>query len=139
MKMAFVIFAGAFAGIALAATGGWEVAEPATGLATLAVSAAGWLEARRSRAQGGAPVSVFLEAPSGARVQLPLELVRRDLTRAELLGRIGMLPMREAGKRFSLRSLGSPATMRAINAISGGEGTELILPATEAEVEQFDL
>jgi hypothetical protein len=83
------------------------------------------------------PVKIIL-ALSGqeARIALPLEMRRRDLTRAELLGRLGMLPMREPGKRFSLSALASADFMRAVNAAR--EGASVVeIPCSQAELDQF--
>ena len=72
-------------------------------------------------------------------VPLPLELRRRDVTRAELLGRLGMVPMAQPGKRFSIRHLATPEFIRGVNAIADGETSSLVIPVTVDELEQFDL
>ncbi|HYC34501.1 MAG TPA: hypothetical protein VEC13_02100 [Candidatus Paceibacterota bacterium] len=99
-----------------------------------------WVAARRTRqlAQELVKISLRIEG-EGREIALPLEIIRRDVSRAELLGRIGMLPMRKPGARFALRELGTPAVMRAINAVSRAETNALVIPATREEVEQFDL
>lgn len=77
----------------------------------------------------------------GARqLELPIELRREDLTRAEVLGRIGMIPMREEGKRFSIKHLSTAEFLQQINQIGEGTGDAvLIIPCTEEEFAQFDL
>ncbi len=106
------------------------------GLAAVAL----WVAARRTRQLAQELVKIVLRIEGeGREIALPLEIVRRDLSRAELLGRIGMLPMRKPGARFTLRALGSPAVMREINRVSRGETNVLAIPASTEEVEQFDL
>lgn len=106
------------------------------GIAAIAL----WVANRRSARLSQETVNVKLKIQGeGREIALPLEIIRRDLSRAELLGRIGMLPMKKAGVRFALRELGTPAVMRALNAVVKGETNELVIPATAEEVEQFDL
>lgn len=77
----------------------------------------------------------------GARsIELPVQIRRAELTRAEVLGRIGMLPMRSPGARFSLSATNTPEFLRRIDEIAGGDGdTTLSIPCTQAEFEQFAL
>jgi len=72
-------------------------------------------------------------------IVLPLEMMRRDVSRAELLGRIGMLPMQQKGARFSLQSMASPEFMREINALVEGAKSTLVIPASKDEIDQFVL
>lgn len=75
----------------------------------------------------------------GEKVILPLEMLRRDISRAELLGRIGMLPMRQKGARFSIRALSSREFFAGINKVVDGKTSELIIPVSREELEQFEL
>jgi len=95
--------------------------------------------AAQRRALEHVRVVLRLEEQGGGSVTLPLEMLRRDVSRAELLGRIGMLPMRQKGTRFAIRALASPAFMRAVNEVVEGKTSILVIPATQEEVEQFDL
>jgi hypothetical protein len=73
-------------------------------------------------------------------LELPIELRRAELTRAEILGRIGMIPMKEKGKRFSLGHLNTSEFLRRINEIIEGNGDSvLVIPCTEEELNQFDI
>jgi len=95
-------------------------------------------ERRRSAA-----IRVVLKSPTRD-VELPLAMVRADLSRAELLGRVGMLPLAPAaaqaqGGRFRLRALGRPEFLVALAAVQRGERDELVISADEAEIDQFDL
>ncbi|GAB4194612.1 MAG: hypothetical protein OHK0022_10820 [Roseiflexaceae bacterium] len=96
-----------------------------------------WLHREQERL--AAPVFVCLVSGSDRKV-LPLELTRAELSRAELLGRIGMVPMKTPGARFSLASLSTPVFLRQLREAQQGNGSVTIeLPCTQAEIEQFDL
>ncbi len=104
------------------------------------VAAAGVIKmlAAQKRQEESVVVALRLEGGEGT-ISLPLEMLRRDVSRAELLGRIGMLPMRQKGVRFSIRALATPAFMRAVNEVVEGRTSTLVIPATSGEIEQFDL
>lgn len=86
------------------------------------------------------PVAVFLKLASGEqKIELPLQMRRRDLTRAEFLGRMGMIPMREKGKRFSIRFLFTPEFIAGINRVADGKSNTLEIPCSKEEIDQFDL
>ncbi len=104
------------------------------------ISAVGVLKLLARQGQEKQDVRVLLTIQGeGRSVELPLVLKRRDVSRAELLGRIGMLPMRQKGARFSLRALSTAAFMAAVNEVVDGKSTTLVIPASREEVEQFDL
>lgn len=76
----------------------------------------------------------------GQRLELPIELRREDLTRAEVLGRIGMIPMRTKGQRFSLAYLNTPGFLQQLNQIAEGPRDAVLeIPCTEEKFAQFDL
>lgn len=76
----------------------------------------------------------------GATIELPVELRRSEATRPEILGRIGMIPMVDKGRRFSLSYLHSAAFLGQINQIaSSSEDALLTIPCNEEEFNQFDL
>ena len=73
-------------------------------------------------------------------LELPVQIRRVELTRAEILGRIGMLPMKNPGARFSLGYINKPDFLQRIYEITGSTGdTILTIPCTKEEFEQFDL
>ena len=47
-------------------------------------------------------------------LELPVEMRRGEFTRAEILGRIGMIPMKTAGKRFELTRLTHPSSSNVL-------------------------
>lgn len=107
---------------------------------------AAWWQARRIRAELADErqrltrrVTVVLQH-GDQRIELPVELTRAELTRAEILGRIGMIPMKARGQRFSLTYLNTPEFLRQINQVAAGAGDDLLtIPCTAAEIAQFEL
>lgn len=100
----------------------------------------GVLRLLREQARLDDRVSVVLKLEAEESVVvLPLEMLRRDVSRAELLGRIGMLPMRQKGARFSIRAMSTPAFMQTVNAVVEGTTDTLVIPVTRQELEQFEL
>jgi len=72
-------------------------------------------------------------------INLPLELRRADVTRAEILGRIGMLPMQEKGARFSLKYLNKPSFLQQLNQIrEDADVSMLVIQCDSDEFMQFD-
>jgi len=73
-------------------------------------------------------------------IPLPVNIRRGDLSRAEILGRIGMIPMKEKGIRFSLGYLSTPDFLDRINKIlESSDDDVLSIPCNESEFNQFDL
>jgi hypothetical protein len=76
----------------------------------------------------------------GEELELPIELRRADVTRAEVLGRIGMIPMKEQGRRFSLKYLSNPDFLKQIDQIAEGKGENVLtISCNKEEFNQFDL
>lgn len=86
-------------------------------------------------------VEVKLRLTGGnTEIQLPVELRREILTRSELLGYLGMLPMKEKGKRYSLEYLSKREFSRKINQLAASKKeSELIIPCSKEELAQFDV
>lgn len=76
----------------------------------------------------------------GEKIELPMQLRRAELSRAEILGRIGMIPMKKKGARFSLAYTSKPEFLAQINQVLDGtaDGT-ITIACTEDEFRQFDL
>lgn len=95
-----------------------------------------WRNAKRQNAT----ISFVLWLGDGAdQVTLPITVKRRELSRAEVLGRLGMLPMAEKGKRFSLAYLAKTEFLDQLDLVASGESSLVLIPATAAEAAQFDL
>lgn len=85
-------------------------------------------------------ISVKLQNGARQLLDLPIELCRAELTRAEILGRIGMIPMAEKGKRFTLSYLSTPDFLRQIHQVVEGNGDDVLtIPCNEEEFKQFNL
>ena len=71
---------------------------------------------------------------------LLVPLRRSELTRAEVLGRVGMLPLKDPSKRFSIRYLNSPEFLKRLNEIIGGDGSPTLeISCDLQELQQFDV
>ncbi len=65
---------------------------------------------------------------------------RAELTRIEVLGRLGMLPMKNKGDRYSLEYLSTAEFIQRIQKIQEGVGVDaLVIPCKDDEFEKFDL
>jgi hypothetical protein len=77
--------------------------------------------------------------------ELPFPMRRSEFTRAELLGRLGMIPIKndeneKEQKRFSLAYLNSREFFEKMNRIVQGEGDALlVVPCEWKEFNQFEL
>jgi len=71
-------------------------------------------------------------------ITLPVELQRGGLTRAELLGLIGMLPMQEKGKRFELCFLHTHEFSQRLAMVRNSDvDFEFVVQCNEEELDQF--
>ncbi len=71
-------------------------------------------------------------------IALPVELQRGGLTRAELLGLIGMLQMREKGKRFELCFLHTHEFSQRLAMVRNSDvDFEFVVQCSEEELDQF--
>lgn len=113
------------------------MADAIVGLATLFVAGLFWLDERRRERRGSERIRFLLKG-SKEEKEAPLHLLRRDVARAEVLGRLGMMPMAEAGKRFSLSALSSAAFLENLNEVTEGKTSTVMLEVTQAELDQFD-
>lgn len=105
-----------------------------------------WLQARglrddiareRARQEQEIEIKLVLETENQEKT-LPISIKRRELSRAEVLGRLGMMPMKEAGKRFALAYLSTPAFLDQIDlAQIASRPTTITIPCSNGEFEQF--
>ncbi len=105
-----------------------------------------WLESRRIRAnlrqeqeRQNRKVTVVLQHGAN-KLELPVELRRAELTRAEVLGRLGMLPMKNKGVRFALGYVNTPEFFRSVGQVAASSGDAILtIPCSADEFAQFDL
>jgi|GEM_PF-3119522 len=104
-------------------------------------SALQWWRHLRREKQLGQPVPIRLTTEDGntIRYQLPYQPPRRLITRAEVLGLLGMIPSAEAGKRFEWVWLHQPEFMQVLEEIHLGRKDALEIRITDAEVAQISL
>ncbi|PWQ97645.1 hypothetical protein [Leucothrix pacifica] len=77
-----------------------------TGLISLMI----WVYLLRNEKRDNDLIAITLHVPeNNFSATLPGKIRRKNLTRAELQGLLGMLPMQEAGKRYQIPALNDPA------------------------------
>jgi hypothetical protein len=73
------------------------------------------------------------------KIELPVPLLRTELTRQEVLGRIGMIP-RKTKAPYSIRYLNTVDFWEQLTQVMEGTGDGIIsISLKEEELEQFDL
>lgn len=69
------------------------------------------------------------------------DLRRQDITRSEIQGRLGVIPMKVKGKRYAIEFTNSPEFYRQIDLLSEGSNdtgnSSLIIACTNEEFAQF--
>src|SRR6185503_18782704 len=100
----------------------------ALGIAGALFALLAWIQARGTRRDA---------AKERARQQERIDLALL-LTSAQELGRLGMLPMKELGRRFSLSYLARPAFLEQLRAAQAGDGpATIVIPCSRQEFDQF--
>ena len=95
-------------------------------------------KAEQARQEQRVKIRLLLQSEGNRTRLLPISLPRRMVSRAEVLGLMGMMPMTESGKRFSIRYLSSIEFLASIEEAQKSSGEyELIIPVSQAEFEQF--
>lgn len=100
-----------------------------------------WLNQKRREKQEYALLDICLHcSETNQCIKLVGQIRRKNLTRAEVQGLLGILPMKEKGKRYDLPYLNQKAFFDALeDAQVNGELKELIIFCTDLDLEQFDL
>ena len=76
----------------------------------------------------------------GEEVWFPVPLLRSQFSRNEVLGVVGMIPMKEQGKRFTIKHTSDPEFLLDVNRISEGDTDgKIYIRCTKKEMEQFDV
>lgn len=107
-----------------------------------------WLQARAIKAdmeterqRQNKQVTVVLQH-GAEKATLPVSIRRAELTRSEILGRLGMIPLAtpNTNNRFTLRYLNTPEFLQSVNQVAMGDGDAILtIPCNEQEFRQFDL
>lgn len=112
------------------------------------LAAFAWLQAKansrqiiREQERMNSRITVILkENVSQRQIVLPVHLRRLELTRAELLGRIGMIPRKNKSEFFVLSYLNSSSFFQELNRIQSSDQEEaLVIPCNSQEIDQFDV
>ena len=84
---------------------------------------------------------IFIVLKDGCEeVWFPEPLRRSQFSRNEVLGVVGMIPMKEHGKRFAIKYTSDPEFLRDVNRISEGDTDgKIYIRCTKKELEQFDV
>ncbi len=73
-------------------------------------------------------------------LELPVHFRRKEFSREELMGRIGMIPMKNKGDRFSIRYTHDPAFFEEINRVKDSAVQEsFYIQCSDEEISQFDV
>ena len=103
-----------------------------------AYSAGMWVRHHLRERKLREPVPVrILCAENGHRYELPFQPPRRIVTRAEILGLLGMIPSRQ--QRFDWAWLHDEQFMRHLEEVHMGQRQVLEIPVTAEEFAQLDL
>jgi hypothetical protein len=72
--------------------------------------------------------------------EFPIQLRRGEIKRSEVLGMIGMLPMKEKAKRFEIAHFNSKAFRESLDRLLHSDAEDVLeIPCTKEELEQFDI
>ena len=99
-----------------------------------------WLKYRRSERIGRDVIVIRLVSvhdPSMVLHEIPYRPLRKSISRAELLGYLGMIPSRQ--QRFDIAFFHDPSFFDLLQAVQDGHADVIEIPVTEAEWQQFDL
>jgi len=73
---------------------------------------------------------------NGRSIDLPLSIPRGDITRAEVLGYLGMVPTRNPG-RYSLTWTARPEFLESLDLVKQGRARQIAILCSQEELEQF--
>lgn len=100
-------------------------------------------ETKHEWGKANEPIRVMLRPTSdhGAKEYiLPVELPRGALTRSEVLGLIGMIPMKNKGNRFQVGFFNTKGFSDELSRLRDAEGEfDLVIPCLPEEIEQFNV
>lgn len=121
----------------------WDVLDKigiATGIIALLVSVSIRVYLWRKEQRDNDLIHIRLQvAESDVLIALHGQIRRKNLTRAEVLGLLGMLPMRDEGKRYSLSKLSHPVFFAELeDAQVNGAVLDVTIPCSLMELRQFD-
>lgn len=85
------------------------------------------------------PIKIILYYGADS-IELPIGIKRKDATRAEIMGRIGTIPMKKKQDRYKIEYFGTGSFITEIEEIyKDNSERDLKIPCNKEEFEQFDL
>jgi len=114
----------------------WEwfgLLDTASAVALAAIAIWGYFEYIRSEDV----IKIYFDV-DGQKIDTGLSILRKDFSRGELLGVLGMIQKKQVN-RFELKELKDPAILKKIQSIQKGKDKEFILKISKDELDQFDL
>lgn len=86
-------------------------------------------------------ITVILQADGGDYIELPGKIQRGEFTRAELQGRLGMLPMKDPKQhRYKLPYTNQPEYIDQVYKVANGwRGRVFTIECTNRELDQFNV
>ena len=75
---------------------------------------------------------------NGREIETGLSLLRKDCSRGEILGILGMM-QKESAKRFSIETSRVPVLLKEIQEVQKGNAEKIVVDMTQEEFEQYDL
>ena len=113
----------------------------AAALITMVFSILIWLSQKRREKREYALLDIYLHCPETKQsIKLPGQIRRKNLTRAEVQGLLGILPMRIKNNRYSLPSLNKVTFFETLEDAQINSQTQiLIINCSQNELEQFDV
>lgn len=121
----------------------WDILDKASivaGMIALLVSISIQFYLWRKEKRDNALIDIRLHCPDPETTILQGQIRRKNLTRAEVQGLLGILPMKEKGKRYELQALNQKVFFDVLEeAQVNAQIHELVIPCTAQELEQFDL
>jgi len=110
-------------------------------LVGMCFSIAIWLNQKNKEKQDNVLIDIRLHCPEPeTTVTLQGQIRRKNLTRAEVQGLLGILPMKDKGKRYALPALNQRAFFEALEQAQVDSKIDvLVIECTAEELQQFDL
>ena len=114
------------------------------GVVSVAVSSSIFIKMKMDDRKANKIVSIKLILVDGSyEVGLPLPMLRKDISRAEILGRLGMIPINQdkalSTRGFAIKSISTPAFIADIMSVQLSQVDTIKIPCTREEIEQFDI
>ncbi len=107
---------------------------------SLLVSSIIWLWLKYRSRVDNQQINIHLKADSGEEYNLFARIRRKNLTRSEVQGLLGVIPMREDNRsRYDPSPIAKADFFRSLEKAQSGKSNTLTINCTSEELNQFDL